>query len=860
MGITISNLATQLKIESQILIDLMTSTFKKEFSSESILNEVELKVIYDWTKKKPTSSSTNPTSIPSSSKEMEEKSKGYLNYVISKSDVIFIDTSSLLQESSINFLEKLDAVLKQHKKTLILPYKVYEELQKHFKNEKDKNLSKKAKNIMLSLKHYQDNQLLEIYGDNTLDNFADNVFQMQITRLRVHKTVLLITNDIKLGKDILLLNESQSVDGKPIFVQKVNRFGFLQKVVGDYENKGKPTRTPKPKIDESQKFKLATKIVMYNNEILGYHDAISENDLVYDGENNPIKLGKELGKGGEGSVFSTSDSKYVAKIYKKEKVTKEKIDKLQLMISKSIDYDGICYPKTILYNHNKEFVGYLMPKAEGKELRHFLFIPKKVFEMRNPDWKRIDLIKLCLTILDKFAYLHERNIILGDINPFNILVVSAEKVYLVDVDSYQVEGFPCPVGTVNYTAPEIQGQNYKDFLRTFGNEYFAVATLLFNILFLGKSPYSQTGGESDTSNIRAMDFPYTFKREERADNTPKGQWRFIWSNLPYSVKKAFYETFQKGEPSSTEETRMNIQQWQRIFRKYYQELSSGKLIQQDEIANEIFPNRFKVIGDGKDKLKPCRICKQSFYEISLNKGICKGCLNKGEDYDCAYCGKELIFTNFEKYVRNLSSPYKYCKDCNSHLNTTFKRISCSTCTDVFSLTYKDKEFYDSKGFDYPKRCPSCRKNNNYNTGQTYTQTNNTTDSFTYNRKNPQSPPNKKSSWCYLTTVACEYYELPDDCYELETLRYYRDEWLANQTYGPTVIEEYYITAPLIVKALKESENYEKTCEWLMHDVIKNCIEKIESNQMVECFNIYKEMVSILKNKYFGDDILWKKIN
>ena len=43
------------------------------------------------------------------------------------------------------------------------------------------------------------------------------------------------------------------------------------------------------------------------------------------------------------------------------------------------------------------------------------------------------------------VYLHERNIIMGDINALNILVVSPTEVYFVDTDSYQIEEFPCPV-------------------------------------------------------------------------------------------------------------------------------------------------------------------------------------------------------------------------------------------------------------------------------------------------------------------------------------------------------------------------------------------------------------------------------
>jgi DNA-binding helix-hairpin-helix protein with protein kinase domain len=58
-----------------------------------------------------------------------------------------------------------------------------------------------------------------------------------------------------------------------------------------------------------------------------------------------------------------------------------------------------------------------------------------------------------LAILEKIKLLHENDIIIGDINPFNILIKDDKTVYFVDVDSYQVDNYPCPVGTVHFTAP-----------------------------------------------------------------------------------------------------------------------------------------------------------------------------------------------------------------------------------------------------------------------------------------------------------------------------------------------------------------------------------------------------------------------
>ena len=219
-----------------------------------------------------------------------------------------------------------------------------------------------------------------------------------------------------------------------------------------------------------------------------------------------IVLGKKIASGGEGTIYATN-TEYVAKIYKPKNLTRHRYEKLKLMLSHPIKQEGICWPVAMLYNENKEFVGFLMPAAKGKTLQTGIFLTEP-FKKNYPDWKKRDLVELSLTILKKIVYLHSHNIIMGDLNPANILFVSPKEVYFVDVDSWQMEDFPCHVGTINYTAPEIQGKRYETFLRTLGNENFAVATLLFMLMLPGKPPYAHRGGEDQATNIINMNFSY----------------------------------------------------------------------------------------------------------------------------------------------------------------------------------------------------------------------------------------------------------------------------------------------------------------------------------------------------------------
>lgn len=110
-----------------------------------------------------------------------------------------------------------------------------------------------------------------------------------------------------------------------------------------------------------------------------------------------------------------------------------------------------------------------------------------------PQWNRMHLVELACTILRKIDKLHQYNVLIGDINPDNILLVDEKTVYFVDTDSYQVGAYPCPVGTDTFTPAARQGMDYSTFLRTKEDELFAVATLLFVILFPGKAPYSAMG-------------------------------------------------------------------------------------------------------------------------------------------------------------------------------------------------------------------------------------------------------------------------------------------------------------------------------------------------------------------------------
>lgn len=343
----------------------------------------------------------------------------------------------------------------------------------------------------------------------------------------------------------------------------------------------------------------------------------SHGDIVATRNNGLIKLLKVLSSGGEGSIYETDKSDFVCKVYHKNSLTKLRQKKVELMLTRKIDQKGICWPIDVALNSNNEFVGYIMPRASGRPIQSTMFV-KPVLEKTFPKWGRIDLVNLCIAFLDQITYLHNLNIFVGDINPLNLLVdADSTRLWIVDTDSFQIEGFPCPVGTVNFTAPEIQGKNYADFLRTKEHELFAVATMLFMILLPGKPPYAQQGGGNPAENILKMDFSYPFGGESNG-KAPKGPWQNIWGNLTWKLREAFSKTFKNNQ-------RIEIREWKGVLIKYQSEIRKG----QD--SNELFPTTFKI----RDPVEV--VCGNCAVKVIASEKRVEKMAIEGKKYFCGKC-------------------------------------------------------------------------------------------------------------------------------------------------------------------------------------------------------------------------------
>jgi serine/threonine protein kinase len=170
-----------------------------------------------------------------------------------------------------------------------------------------------------------------------------------------------------------------------------------------------------------------------------------------------LQLGGLLGEGGEGSVYAMDGvESQVVKIFDKDHRTTHRKAKIELLLERALRAEGIGFPTGLITNADGAFVGYSMPKASGKELQATIMRPAR-FRRVYPNWTKADLVDVCISFLEKVEYLHSLNILLGDINPKNLMVDEHKDVWIIDADSWQVEGYPCPVGTAMFTASSITG-------------------------------------------------------------------------------------------------------------------------------------------------------------------------------------------------------------------------------------------------------------------------------------------------------------------------------------------------------------------------------------------------------------------
>lgn len=103
--------------------------------------------------------------------------------------------------------------------------------------------------------------------------------------------------------------------------------------------------------------------------------------------------------------------------------------------------------------------------------------------------------------------------------------------------------------------------------------------------------------------------------------------------------------------------------------------------------------------------------------------------------------------------------------------------------------------------------------------------------------------------CYITTAVCEHQNKPDNCYELTTLRNFRDQYLMKTEDGCRIVDEYYNIAPGLVMIINMQKDANDIYQHIFEEYLTPCITYIEEEKNEECRDLYMQMVRLLQKKY-----------
>ena len=217
----------------------------------------------------------------------------------------------------------------------------------------------------------------------------------------------------------------------------------------------------------------------------------------------PSGTAARIGAGGQGQVFRSERHGEVLAIKLCRQLEEQRLIALQRLGSR-------CGPVATwpsqrlfhsLHGQRGDLAGYAMRCIEsGRSVSAArLFNFEEIEALRRFTWR--DAVLAGLRLAESVAQLHRHGVVIGDLNPENVLFEQQQvgpgeasdwRAVLLDCDSFQIaseEGrFFCPVSRPPYTAPELIGTDFNRIWREPSSDAFALAVILYQLL-LHDHPY-----------------------------------------------------------------------------------------------------------------------------------------------------------------------------------------------------------------------------------------------------------------------------------------------------------------------------------------------------------------------------------
>lgn len=213
-----------------------------------------------------------------------------------------------------------------------------------------------------------------------------------------------------------------------------------------------------------------------------------------------LQSAARLGAGGQGQVFRASlgSSPVAVKLLRSVEVAR--LEALRQLPPACASYATL--PQAVLHHWRSgargEAAGYVMPciPPESSLSAARLFNFDELKRLRRFTWR--DAVLAALLLAEAVAALHAEGVVIGDLNPENVIFSPAAspagwRAVLLDSDSFQIRGaqgqrFHCGVARPLYTAPELVGCDLSRTWREPSSDHFALAVLIYQLL-LHDHPY-----------------------------------------------------------------------------------------------------------------------------------------------------------------------------------------------------------------------------------------------------------------------------------------------------------------------------------------------------------------------------------
>ncbi len=269
----------------------------------------------------------------------------------------------------------------------------------------------------------------------------------------------------------------------------------------------------------------------------------------------PLALGARLGRGGEGEIYAVADgSGRAVKLYLQPDTAREAKIGAMTGSHAAAACPDVTFPQDIVRHADGRFAGFIMAQvADHQPIHELIGASSRRRFFPHADWRF--LVRVALNFARVMASIHAAGFVVGDINSAGVLVSQRGTVKLIDADSFQVGVHRCRVGMPEYTPSELQGVSLSDVYRTVNHDAFGMAVMMFQLLMLGRHPFSGVSRGRQVALDRAIrEGRFAFSQIADVGIRPPPR-SLLLGDLPRAIRHLFERAFLLSStvrPSATE--------------------------------------------------------------------------------------------------------------------------------------------------------------------------------------------------------------------------------------------------------------------------------------------------------------------